>query len=71
MLTEVAANGQFRDVESGLLFRGDGDEHLRALLAERADVVLVTGDMGLRARLPSGRAVSPKAFADLFNATRL
>ena len=66
VLTDIAANGQVREVESGLLGRGDGDEHLRALLAERADAVLVTGDAALRARLSFGRAITPRAFVDLF-----
>ena len=66
ILTDIAATGQVRDVESGLLGRGAGDEHLRTLLAERADAVLVTGDSTLLARLTSGRAISPRAFADLF-----
>ena len=64
VLTDIAASGQVKEVESGLLGRGDGDEHLRVLLAERADAVLVTGDTTLRARLPPSRSLSPKAFAD-------
>jgi hypothetical protein len=42
---------------------GDGDEHLRALLADWPDTVLATGDAVLRSRLPAGRALTPKAFA--------
>jgi uncharacterized protein len=66
MLTEITANGPFTDLEGGLLFKGDGDEHLRALLTARADAVLVTCDAALRARLSFGRAITPKAFVDLF-----
>ena len=62
VLTEIAANGQVRDVASGLLDRGDGDEHLRALLTDRSDGVLVTGDEALRKGLAPGRGVSPRDF---------
>jgi putative PIN family toxin of toxin-antitoxin system len=63
VLTEIAANGQVRDVESGLLGRGDGDEHIQALLAERPESRRVTGDEALRKCLPSGRSVGPRDFA--------
>jgi predicted nucleic acid-binding protein len=62
VLTEIAANGQVREVASGLLERGDGDEHLRALLTDRPDSVLVTGDEVLRRRLAPGRSVSRRDF---------
>ena len=62
-LTDITANGQVRELEGSLLGRGDGDEHLRALLADRRDAVLVTGDAVLRSRLPAARTLSPKAFA--------
>ena len=62
VLTEIAANGQVREVEGGQLDRGDGDEHLRALLADRSDSVLVTGDEALRKGLAPRRSVSPRDF---------
>jgi uncharacterized protein len=62
VLTEMAANGQVRDVTGGLLERGDGDEHLRALLADRSDSVLVTGDEALRKGLAPRRSASPRDF---------
>ena len=64
VLTEIAANGRVRDVATGLLGRGDGDEHLRALLEDRPDSFLVTGDEALRKRLPSGRCLAPRPFVE-------
>jgi predicted nucleic acid-binding protein len=62
VLTEIAANGQVRELASGLLGQGDGDEHLRALLTDRPDSVLVTGDGALRRRLAPERSISPRDF---------
>ena len=62
VLTDIAANGQVREVPGGLLNQGDGDEHLSALLADQPDSVLVTGDQALRRRLAPGRGVSPGEF---------
>ena len=62
VLTEITANGQVREVVSGLLDQGDGDEHLKALLADRPESVLVTGDEALRKRLPANRSVAPRDF---------
>ena len=62
VLTEIVANGQVREVAGGLLDRGDGDEYLRALLEDRPDCVLVTGDEALRRGLPAARSLSPRDF---------
>ena len=60
VLTDVAANGQVKEVAEGLLGAGHGDEHLLALLAAWPESILVTGDDALRKRLPRERTVPPR-----------
>ena len=67
LLTDLVANGMWRQSAGGGDAPDPGDDHLWALLAGHPQARLVTGDRLLLENPPSGAPVtSPRQFVDAF-----